>query len=89
VNKHAAIEREMFSVGAIPRLYDEDLRQLRNIELMASLESTFEVDLRRSGKKRNWAVQRRLYVCCSYSVTGITTVLKSVGRKRLVENVMD
>jgi hypothetical protein len=34
-------------------------------------------------KKRqesNWAVRRRLHVCCSYSETSIITVLKSVFR---------
>jgi hypothetical protein len=30
-------------------------------------------------------VKRRLHVCCSYSVTGIITVLKSVARIRLVQ----
>jgi hypothetical protein len=29
VNKHATIEEAVFSVGAIPRLYNEDLRQLK------------------------------------------------------------
>jgi hypothetical protein len=31
-------------------------------------------------KKKNKAIERRLHVCCSYSKTGITTVLKSVAR---------
>jgi hypothetical protein len=31
------------------------------------------------------AVNRRLYVCCNYSETVITTVLKSVTRIRLAE----
>jgi hypothetical protein len=34
---------------------------------------------------KNAAIKRRLYVCCSYSETGIITVLKSVARKRLVK----
>jgi hypothetical protein len=36
-------------------------------------------------QKSNWAVQRRLGVRCSYSENGITPVLKSVARKRVVE----
>jgi hypothetical protein len=31
-------------------------------------------------------VKRRLHVCCTYSETGIITVLKSVARIRLVKN---
>jgi hypothetical protein len=30
VNQHAAIEEAVFSVGAVPRLYNKDLRQLRD-----------------------------------------------------------
>jgi hypothetical protein len=30
VNQHATIEEAVFSVGAAPRLYNEDLRQLRD-----------------------------------------------------------
>jgi hypothetical protein len=42
VNQHATTEEAMFSVGAAPRLYNEDLRQL--IELRESLESAVEDD---------------------------------------------
>jgi hypothetical protein len=30
VSQHAKIEEAVFSVGAVPRLYNEDLRQLRD-----------------------------------------------------------
>jgi hypothetical protein len=36
-------------------------------------------------QERNFVVQRRLHVCCSYSETGIITVLKSVARIRPVK----
>jgi hypothetical protein len=35
-------------------------------------------------QERNQAVKRRLDVCCTYSEGGITTVIKSVARMRLV-----
>jgi hypothetical protein len=48
-------------------------------------------------RAENLAVTRNLYVCCStvifgacsYSITVIAPVLKSVTRKRLVESVTD
>jgi hypothetical protein len=36
-------------------------------------------------ERNELGLQRRLHVCCSYSETGITTVLKSVARTRLVK----
>jgi hypothetical protein len=41
--------------------------------------------LEKRWQERNWAVKKRLHVCCSYSETGVITVLKSVGRIRLVK----
>jgi hypothetical protein len=35
--QHATIEEAMYSVGAVPRLYNEDLRQ-QELELTESLE---------------------------------------------------
>jgi hypothetical protein len=39
--------------------------------------------IKKKWPERNYAVQRRLHVCCSYSETDIITVFKSVARIRL------
>jgi hypothetical protein len=51
VNQHATVEEAVFSVGAVPRLYNEDLTKLRDVELRESLRSEFDDDLRRNLKK--------------------------------------
>jgi hypothetical protein len=71
----------VFSVGSAPRLYNEDPRPVEEY-LRESLGKAVE-EMATSCKSA--AVGRRLHVCCSYSETGITTVLKSVASIRLAE----
>jgi hypothetical protein len=78
VNQHATIEEAVFSVGAAPRLYSEDLRQLE-LELSESGDGSRR-RLRRNGKKGT-GLSKEDFMC----ETGITTVLKSVARIRLVK----
>jgi hypothetical protein len=64
VNQHATIEKAVYSVGAAPRLYNEDLRQLE-LELTESAELAVCRITEKKWQERNQAVKRRLYVCCS------------------------
>jgi hypothetical protein len=73
----------MFSVGVAPRLYNEDLRQLR--ELRESLQT------QKSMIEKRWQrVQLRVQLC---SVNKRATeaeespLLRSITRKRLVKNL--
>jgi hypothetical protein len=60
VNQHAAIEEEVFSVEAAPRLYNEDLRHTE-LELRQSPELAVGRIIDKKWQERNWIVQRRLH----------------------------
>jgi hypothetical protein len=80
VNQHATIEEAVFSVGAVPRLYNEDLRQLE-LELRESPELVVGRIIVKKWQERNSAVQRRLH-----SVIQLQwDCYESVARTRLVE----
>jgi hypothetical protein len=62
----------VFPVGAAPRFYNEDLRQLRG-ELMESLETAVEED-REEMARKELGCEKKTYVFCSYSEAGIVSV---------------
>jgi hypothetical protein len=59
VNQHATREEGVFSVGAAPRLYNEDLRQIE-LELREPPEFVVGRIIEKKWKDLNYAVQRRL-----------------------------
>jgi hypothetical protein len=70
------MEEALFSLGAILGLYIEDLRQLRDrIEGVSGVGSG-----QNNGKKGISLCKEDFLVYCSYSETGITTVLKFIAR---------
>jgi hypothetical protein len=70
------------SVGAATRLYNRELTQAARIRIeRVSGAGSWQ----NNGKKGIRLRKEDFIVCCSYSETGITTVLKSVARIRLVK----
>jgi hypothetical protein len=63
VNQRATIEEAVFSVGAVPRLYNEDLRQLE-----LELRESPELAVGRIMERKELGVIDFL-VCCGYSET--------------------
>jgi hypothetical protein len=60
VDQHAAIEEAVFSVGAAPRLYNEDLRQIE-LEWRESLDMAVGRIIENKWQERNQFVARTLH----------------------------
>jgi hypothetical protein len=67
VNQDATIEKAVFSVGAAPRLYNEDLRK-PELELREILELAVLRIIEKNWQERIRLCREDFIVCCSYSV---------------------
>jgi hypothetical protein len=67
----------VFSVGSVPRIYNEGPRPAE----MTAVEDDWE-----EMETKELGCEKRLHVCCSYSETGIITVLKSVAQNTTDED---
>jgi hypothetical protein len=73
----------MYSVGSASRLYNEDVRPAEERIEGVSWDGS-QIWLIWNGKKRT-RLWKEDHVCCSYSETGIITLLKSIVMLRLVK----
>jgi hypothetical protein len=80
VKQHVTIEEAVFSLGAAPRLYNEDLGQ-PDIELRVSSELAVGRIIEKKWQESNYTVQRKLYGVLQIQLD----CHKSVARIRLVK----
>jgi hypothetical protein len=71
VNQHATIEEEVFSVGAAPRLYTEDLTQLELELSRVSGVCSWRNNEEEMERKELGCAKKISCVMCSYSETAM------------------